>query len=198
MRLPLKVTATVALLSLGSLPGQSSAQEERMSPPGNAEATVYRDRNFQGPAMAAQRADPDVRLAWPVYSIRIARGAWQLCSEPNFRGSCVTLTRSEANLSGRLGRVNALRSMRPVSGGSGVGNPGQSLRGMAAEFYPRPMNGRTRVIACQYGSATVNCAAQTADQFCRAYGWAASAREAMETVSRRVYLADVLCSRTGR
>jgi len=202
MRLFFTGLAALSILVATSLPGQSSAQtQERMSPVRDAEATIYRDPNFQGPAMAVQRAQPDLRLAWPVYSVRVARGAWQLCSAPNFQGNCVTVTRNEPNISGRFGRGNVLRSIRPISNGPGgpvVGNPGQSLRGMAAEFYPKPMDGRSRVLACQRGSATANCAAQTADQFCRAHGWTASAREAMETEARRVYLADVLCTRTGR
>lgn len=189
--------------SLASLPLISSAAsaqpEDRRAPISNPEATVYRDTAFRGPAMAVQRADPNVRLAWPVYSLRVARGAWQLCSAPNYQGQCVTVTRNESNLSGRFGRGNVLRSIRPVSGsgGGGVGDPGQVLRGMAAAFYPRPMDGRSRVLACRRGSATANCAAQTADQFCRTHGWTGSARQAMETVNRQVYLADVLCSRTG-
>ena len=53
------------------------------------------------------------------------------------------------------------------------------------------------MLACARGSAAANCAAQTADNWCRSIGWNGSAREHMETVGGRVYLADVLCVRSG-
>lgn len=192
----LSVLASAALMS-GPLPAQIEAQHHGG---GGAEAIVYRDTGFRGPAMAVSRADPDVRLAWPVTSVRVKRGSWQLCNAANYKGACITVTRDEPNLSGKLGRGNMLRSIRPVGGWGGGGGAagGKSLRGMAAEFYPAPMLGNSRVLACRHGSATANCAAQTADAFCRSAGWTASARETMETVNRKVYLADVLCSRTGR
>jgi hypothetical protein len=206
MRPTLYLLSAAGFIALTFIAGPSAAQpEDRMAPNSRAEATVYRDPNFRGPAMAVQRPDPDVRLAWPVYSLRVARGTWQVCSTPNFQGQCIIVTRDESNLSGKLGRGNILRSIRPISdgpgggggGGGGAGDPGEVLRGMAAAFYPRPMDGATRVLACRRGSATANCAAQTADQFCRTHGWNGSARQAMETANRQVYLADVLCSRTG-
>jgi len=209
MRAALSWPTAAALFLILITPGNAGAQPDERRPPfgGSMEATIYRDPNYQGPAVAMSRADPDLRLAWPVYSIRVTRGAWQLCSEPNYRGQCVTLTQSRPVLSGSFGRGNVLRSIRPLGadpnpgagpGGPGIGNPGPSLRGMAAEFFPRPMDGRGRVPACERGSATAACASRTADQFCRNRGWTAAARQAMETENRRVYLADVLCSRTGR
>jgi len=198
---PLLFPALLLILPAGSA---SAQQDERRLLPGSPEATIYRDPNFQGPAVALSRPDRDVRLAWPVRSIKVTRGAWQLCSQPDYRGECITLTQNRTVLSG-FGRGNVLRSIRPLGsdpgpgpGGPGAGNPGQSLRGMAAEFYPRPMNGRERVPACARGTANASCAARTADEFCRGQGWTASAREAMETDNRRAYLADVLCTRTGR
>lgn len=181
---------------------QSSELQSSGSQSSRPEATIYRDIRYRGPAMAVSRPDPDVRLAWPVTSVRVARGNWQLCSEPQFRGTCFTTMASDPNIIGKLGRLNQLRSIRPVPGGGGPGGPGggggRSLRGMAAEFYPAPEWRGSRVLVCQRGSANAACAAATADEFCRSAGWTASAREALETVSRRVYLADVLCSRTGR
>lgn len=206
MRPNLSQFSTAGFIALAIIAGPGVAQpEDRMAPITGAEATVYRDPGFRGPAMAVQRPDPNVQLAWPVYSLRVARGTWQLCSTPNFQGQCIIVTRDESNLSGKLGRGNVLRSIRPISdgpgggggGGGGIGDPGEVLRGMAAAFYPRPMNRGARVLACRRGSATANCAAQAADQFCRTHGWTGSARQAMETVNRQVYLADVLCSRTG-
>ncbi|WP_336959138.1 beta/gamma crystallin-related protein [Sphingobium aquiterrae] len=199
----LAVSAGIAILpASGPTPGIAQSSGVQAS---GSEATIYRDILYRGPAMAVSRANPDVRLAWPVTSVRVARGAWQLCSEPNFRGTCFTTMASTPNIIGKLGRMNQLRSIRPIAGGGGGGGPGgpgggsggRSLRGMAAEFYPAPEWRGSRVLACQRGSGTAACAATTADEFCRNAGWTASAREAMETVNRRIYLADVLCTRTG-
>ena len=95
-----------------------------------------------------------------------------------------------------------IQSIRPVSGGGGGWNPqpparDQVARGNFAEFHTQPSQGNYRVLACTRGSATANCAAQTADTWCRSIGWNGSAREHMETVSGREYLADVLCVRSG-
>ena len=101
-------------------------------------------------------------------------------------------------------RGMTIQSIRPVGGGGGGGgwNPNppandQVARGNFAEFHTQPARGNTRILACEYGSGTANCAAQTADNYCRSIGWNGSAREHMETVSGRVYLADVLCVRSG-
>jgi len=69
---------------------------------------------------------------------------------------------------------------------------------MAAEFFPAPggRDGR-RLLSCENGGATANCAAATADRFCKSIGWSGSASQRQETVNGRVYLADVLCTRTG-
>jgi hypothetical protein len=190
-----------ALIGGAMLQSAASAQHSQQS---RVEATVYRDAGYRGPAMAVSQAQANTGLAWPVTSVRVARGTWQLCSDTNFRGTCVTIDRDQPNFAGKLGRTSRLASIRPINpgggggGGGGAGGSGKSLRGMAAEFYPDPAVRGQRVLACARGSATANCAATSADVFCRNAGWTASARESMETVEHRVYLADVLCSRTGR
>lgn len=186
----------------------ASAQEERMHRPGTGEAIIYRDSMYRGPAVNVRQPNPNLGLAWPVTSIRVKSGSWQVCSRPNYTGTCITISSDQPGFAGRLGPRSALQSMRPIAGGGGGGggdwggdwggDRGRSLKGMAAEFFPTPMARGARVLACAHGAAAAGCAATTADQFCRAAGWTASAREAMETMNRRVYLADVLCTRTGR
>jgi hypothetical protein len=69
---------------------------------------------------------------------------------------------------------------------------------MGAEFFPAPRNRNgSRVLSCRNGGSTANCAARTADEFCRSAGWNGSAHETQQTEARRVYLADVLCVRSG-
>lgn len=172
----------------------------------NPSATIYRDTSFRGPAVAADRANPNLRLNFPVFSIRVALGDWELCSQPNYRGNCITVSQSTSDLRRTHNWDGPLQSMRPIDdrpppGGGGGGGFQQSLRGMASEFFPAPRQGNNpnsnRVQACPSGNATTACASQNADRFCRSVGWNGSAHERMETVNRRIYLADVLCVRSG-
>lgn len=184
--------------------GGASAQDEdaRFRPPGGQApyATIYRDTNYSGPAVAVERANPDLRLGFAFRSVRVRSGAWQLCSLRNYGGTCITVIASTPDLGNRLGMLRRLGSMRPVASppGGGGGGGGQSLRGMGAEFFPAPRNRNgSRVLSCSNGGSTANCAARTADQFCRTAGWNGSAHQSQQTEARRVYLADVLCVRSG-
>ena len=201
------ISVAVAALGLASL-GAAAAQEpdERGLFGRQAEATIYRDAGYNGPAVTATRAEPNMRLAWRVKAVRVRSGQWELCSEPNYRGECWTIDRDNP-MFGPVFRGHVVQSMRPIgaAGGGGIGggsgsqeqgrNP--SLRGMAAQFYPAPAQDGYRVLACARSMPNASCAARSADDFCQAMGWRGSAREAMETVRRQVYLADVLCSNIG-
>src|SRR3546814_16723553 len=92
-----------------------------------------------------------------------------------------------------------IQSMRPVGGSGGDPHPpanDQSVRGNFAEFHTQPTTRGVRVLACT-GSATANCAARSADNWCRPIGWNGSAREHLETRQGRVYLPDVHCVPPG-
>ncbi len=172
-----------------------------------AEAIIYRDSGFSGPAVNVSRAESNMRLSWGVGSIRIRSGTWELCQLPDFRGRCTTYDRDSPGIAPVLRNI---QSLRPVGGddgdwGSGGGprppgpsNPGPSLKGMASEFFTRPAEYGQRVIACSRGPASAGCAQQTAQQFCRAQGYSGAGYSSMETQGRQVYLADVLCTRSGR
>lgn len=176
----------------------ANAQEDRMlRPPMQPEATFYRDFNFRGPAVFVNEPKPDLQLSWTVNSIRIKSGRWELCERPQFRGDCRTYERDTAMLY-RPYAGQRVQSIRPL-GWTWPGEPGDnpSLRGMAAHFFPAPATNGRRVLACPSGQDSAACAARTARQFCTTMGWRTSARQAMETVRNRNYLADVLCSNTG-
>lgn len=166
------------------------------------EATVYRDTGFNGPAMAVSRNDPNLRMGFTVNSIRVRGGTWELCSGVNFRGTCITVNRDTPNLRNSFNWPGPLNSIRLVSAPQPPGTrpppPGsaQSLRGMAAEFFPAPALMGRRVLACRRGAATAACARQSAEEFCRAVGWNYARHALMETVGRQVYLADVLCTQS--
>lgn len=190
--------AVVGFLCLSS---PASSQEDKMlrPPQVNPEATFYRDVNFNGPAVYVNEPKTNLQLNWRVNSIRIKSGQWELCERPNFRGTCRTYDRDTIVL-GTPFRGREIQSIRPTGWWQNPHVPGNnpSLRGMAAQFYPAPAQNGYRIPACERGgSATAQCAASTADRFCAAMGWRHGARQSMETVAGRVYLADVLCSNTG-
>lgn len=179
------------------------AQTDKMAPSGRGEATIYRDIDFQGPAVYVGEAKPNLGLNWPVRSIRVRSGLWELCSRTRYRGRCTKVSADERDIRGQTGFLDMVQSMRPL-GGPQIQPPvqpeppaGPSLRGMGAEFFPAPGRYNVRILSCPNGNSTANCAARTADDFCRSAGWNGSASESQETVNRRVYLADVLCVRSG-
>lgn len=197
----LSILAAMVAVSGAGLFAASSAQppEDKMLRP--PEATIYRDAAYKGPAVFIGEEKSNLGLAWPVNSIRVASGRWELCERTRFRGQCRTVDR-DTPMMGNILRGITVQSIRPVGSGGGGWNPNppandQVARGNFAEFHTQPSQGNYRVLACTRGSATANCAAQTADTWCRSIGWNGSAREHMETVAGRIYLADVLCVRSG-
>jgi hypothetical protein len=198
------LSVTLACLGGGLAATQPlTAQDDRMwRPPAQPEAIIYRDAGYSGSALNVSSDNPDMGLAWRVNSIRVKSGTWQLCERTRYRGQCRTFTADTPRIGRYAGMV--VQSLRPVGSGGGGSIPGPlepggnpSLRGMAAQFYPAPAQNGYRVLACGYGNATANCVQQTARNFCSNMGWRTSARQAMETVRGRTYLADVLCSNTG-
>lgn len=193
----------IALTAAMALHSQALSQTDKMAPVGQGEATIYRDIGFEGPAVFVGEAKSDLQLSWSVKSIRVRSGTWELCARTRFRSPCARVSADEADLR-RVSRVlYAVQSMRPL-GGPPVRPPfqpdppaGTSLRGMGAEFFPAPGRNNARIISCPTGNANANCAARTADEFCRSVGWNGSKNESQETINRRIYLADVLCVRSG-
>ena len=98
-------------------PIQSQQPITRPAPPLQPQAVgqpreiiIYRDRNFDGPAVAIPRDEPNLRLVWTVNSVRVRGGTWQLCERANFQGSCLTVSESQSNLGHR--RVQSARMTR--------------------------------------------------------------------------------------
>ncbi len=181
-------------------PAGAQPEERRPSPEFRGEAIIYRDVGYAGPAVNVSRAEPNLRLSWPVRSIRIRSGRWELCTLANYRGRCETIDRDTPDLRRQVNLLDRIGSMRPLPGGGPPEPPVQdrSLRGMAAEFFPAPTRNGRRIEACELGQPTARCAAETAVRYCRERGWNGSAHQALETVNRRVYLADTLCTRSAR
>ncbi|MFN3621035.1 beta/gamma crystallin-related protein [Sphingorhabdus sp.] len=199
----MKKSSSLFLLAgaAAALTSASVAQTDKMAPMGRGEATIYRDPGFQGPAVFVGEAKSNLALRWSVRSIRVRSGTWELCARTRFRSPCVTVSADETDIRRFAPQMFMVQSMRPLGyAPPAIIHPpaGTSLRGMASEFFPAPggRDGR-RLLSCENGSATANCAAATADRFCKSIGWSGSASQQQETVNGRVYLADVLCTRTG-
>ena len=88
-----------------------------IAPPvgGNFEAVLFTRANYQGQQLRVR--GEAANLAWypgfndNVRSIRIVRGRAQVCVDAHFRGQCVTLNRSVADLN-RVGMANRISSVR--------------------------------------------------------------------------------------
>ncbi|MCB2062880.1 MAG: hypothetical protein KDE25_05380 [Novosphingobium sp.] len=170
------------------------AQDDKMARP-EPEAIIYRDAGFNGPAVNVRSDKTNMGLAWRVNSIRVRSGEWQLCERTNFRGNCRTFKADNSRI--LLYRGIVVQSMRPTNRPAPdplVPGNNPSLRGMGSQFYPEPARGGYRVLSCPTGGGTANCAKTTAETFCKAMGWRTSLRQTMQTVNRRIYLADVLCA----
>lgn len=155
------------------------------------ELVLYSDMAFRGQAYAVTGPREHVSAPFVVRSAKVARGStWQVCTDDAYRGQCNIVSDDQGNIAWRV------RSARPLQGVPGPVAPGnaRSLRGMSAEFFPQPSIRGSRVLSCTSGTAA--CATQAADRFCKAQGWTASSYDRQETVRGRIYLADVLCTRT--
>lgn len=188
------IAASLAALSM--MASSANGQEKRGA--GLVEATIFRDGGYRGPAVAIDRAQPNLRLAWPVNSVHVNSGRWELCEKARYKGNCRTID-SSTPLLGSLLRGLTIQSIRPVGSENGSGSGygveanDQVQRGSFAEFHTQPGVRGFRIPSCPSGQATAQCATTTADNYCRSIGWNGSAREHQETVGRGVFLADVLC-----
>ena len=179
----------------------ASAQRPNARPPTSprqGELVFFSDLNFRGQFRGVSDSAPDLRLPFRARSYMVAPGdSWQVCANVNFRSPCANIDASRPDR-GLLTFLD-VRSARLTGGGefSSTSYAGPSLRGMASEFFRAPESGGARVLACRTGPETASCAADTANRFCRARGYAGASFRQMETVRGRTFLADVLCTRTG-
>lgn len=187
----MRTTASLsAVLSLAILAAPAGALAQPVG-----ELTLFSDVGFRGQSRTVSEARNVLTVPFIVRSARIAGGRtnWEVCTRANFRGPCNTVSVDQGNVrwtvaSARPAAPQVQPPRPPAAGGS--------LRGMAAEFFPAPADRGGRVASCVAGTAA--CAQDSARRFCTARGWGGAAHAAQETVGGRNYLADVLCTRSGR
>ena len=160
------------------------------------------ERFYRGTPETVTSDRPDMTLPFPPASLRVS-GRWQACSEPHYRGRCIDLVRDHPVEAG-LGQGFAVRSVRLLPEGSGAGDPapgvlpgGPSLAGMRTRYFPRPLYGTERVLACpaKTDDGGMGCARETAEDLCRRAGYRKLEHLALEDVGGRMFLSDVLCSK---
>jgi len=165
-----------------SMPAAAQQQEQ---------ITLHSRTNFRGISFTVTGPRANIALPWQVRSIQVRGNAnWDVCNRVQFQG-CTRINRNQSNI--RM----TVRSASPIFAAvPPIEHVGNSLRGMSAEFFPRPSDGRGRVVSCASGGNA--CAQQAASAFCRSRGWNGMLYFRQETVGRQNFLADVLCGHTGR
>ena len=71
-----------------------------LPPPQTAQApsaVLYRDIGYRGPSVTVSEARPNLDLPWPVRSIRVNAGVWELCQQANFHGRCTRYSASDGS-----------------------------------------------------------------------------------------------------
>ncbi len=141
-------SAVVAMAGLATgLIATASAQERQIG--GGVGLTVFANRNFQGRSATLRNDVRDLRaigLDDSVSSLEAAPGEeWEVCERPDYRGRCVVVSGSEADLrtSGWNDTISSARRLR--GGGGGYPPPvGYGLELFSREGYGgdrRSLNG---------------------------------------------------------
>ena len=163
--------------------------------------TLFSERFYRGDGQSFTAAQPRLPRAVAPQSLTIT-GRWELCSEAAFKGRCIEIDR-DYPVSAGLDSGFKVNSLRPLAPGEGAGKPaagvtpgGTSIIGVASAYWPAPTYGSERVLACPSGKANLNCAHDTAEALCRRAGYRALRYWQLQTVGTRVYLADILCTRS--
>jgi hypothetical protein len=86
---------------------------------GNAPIELFEDDEFRGRAYGAEGVVPSLSSADfndRASSVIVRSGRWQLCTDDNFRGRCVTLDPGSYRSLSEFGLNDAVSSMRPAGG----------------------------------------------------------------------------------
>lgn len=96
-----------------------------ISAPALAQVTFYEGENFRGRAFTSERQLTDFRRSGfndRASSVVIERGTWEVCEDPDFRGTCVLLREGSYDSLRRMGVNNRLSSARKVTNRSRYGS----------------------------------------------------------------------------
>jgi hypothetical protein len=109
---------------------QALSQERQI---GGVGLTVFADRNFRGESATLRGDTPNlssIRMNDAVSSLRVGPGErWEVCEEINYRGRCVVVSGSEADLR-QNGWGDRISSARRIAGGGRRGGRGPIVPGV--------------------------------------------------------------------
>lgn len=122
-----------------------------MPPPGRSGIVLFERVGFRGAEVTLDESTPSLRvLAFNdrARSVRILGGAWQVCEDAFFNGTCRLLTRDSADL-GELGLAARISSLRPADPWpTGQGEPSiQLFEHIGFEGDIRTVDGRVADLA---------------------------------------------------
>jgi hypothetical protein len=86
---------------------------------GRSSITVYRDSDYRGQSMSFREEVPNLRnmgMNDAISSIRLSRGAWEVCEDAYYRGRCEIVSGDMRNLA-NTGMNDRISSLRPARGG---------------------------------------------------------------------------------
>ena len=181
------MAALAALAAL--LPVQAYAQA-------TGEITLYSKGHFKGARKVVAGPRQYIEPPFVVKSVTIPPGTeWELCSGNTYSG-CRQLSQSVPAMVMTVRSARPVASVLPSVGAAPAAGTfrGQSLRGIASEYFVAPEQGGNRV---EVVPGTAEAMTRRAGEFCRSRGWRTSVHERLQTVGGRIYLADVLCVDTG-
>jgi hypothetical protein len=80
--------------------------------------TFYAQTKYSGPSLRLILPAPDIRkmgFTNTVLSFIVENGRWQLCNQPNFKGSCITVGPGQYPQGYHNGFARTIVSVQPVS-----------------------------------------------------------------------------------
>ncbi len=129
--------------------------------------TLYSDANFGGTVITATGAlsalGRETNMNDKASSLKV-NGAWEICTDGNFKGRCVTIAQDVADLK-TLKMNNNISSVRPATGFGG-GNGGE--QGSNVTRYDDPRWQGVPIFYC--GKSIANCGKPNAKAFCELLG----------------------------
>lgn len=113
-----------------------------------AQITLYEHDNFGGQQFRASDTVSNLGRAGfndRASSVMVRGGQWQLCSDADFRGQCVTLNPGEYRSLNNMGLNDKVSSVRPIQGAYGNWNDGNNNNnngqwGGASAYNPNATN----------------------------------------------------------
>ena len=186
------MAGAAALVAVAPLQWLAAQAPDPSSEQPSDEAVMYSKGHFKG-ARTTVLGPTRFTRPFVMKSVAIPAGSqWEFCSGNTYTG-CRQISQSVPAM------VMNVRSARPVANiipatataAQGLRGTGQSLRGLASEYFVAPERGGNRI---EVQPGTAEAMSRQAIEFCRSRGWRASAHQRLQTVEGRFYLADVLCA----